>query len=136
VTWGDVGRAAAGGAPAQATAGAAIKLASQATTLAGRMQGLALKSGATVAGLTLGADIVARYQGDEGLVNWFDKINRTAIISDKPSVQFITSFTVNPLEAVGALKRGVVRLAHGAATSRSDGSPAAGSPRTSRTTTS
>lgn len=112
VTWGDIGSAYAGGARGTAIAGGAIKAVSQSATIAGRLQSRALRSGATLTALTTGADAVYRWSGDEAVVDWFEKINRTAIISDKPSVQLLTSFTVNPFDGLKALKNGTLKLAH------------------------
>ena len=92
----------------------AIKTVSTGVTVAAKLQKAGLVAGLSDLPLSVAADAVGRTMGEEGLVDWFDKVNRTAVISDKPSVQLVTSFTVNPFAALGAAKRGVVRLAHGA----------------------
>jgi hypothetical protein len=113
ITYGDIGAAAAGGARVTAIAGGALKTAGTAFTLAAKLQKAALVTGATYAGLSTAVDMVTRWAGADAAVEWFDRINRTAIISDKPSVQLVTGFTVNPFSALGALKTGTLRLASG-----------------------
>jgi hypothetical protein len=81
--------------------------------MAAKLQTAAIVSGVTYTGLSTGLDTIARYQGNQAAVDWFDKVNRTPIISDDPNVQLVTSFTVNPFHALGLAKTGVVRLASG-----------------------
>lgn len=58
-----------------------------------------LATGLGYFGLSTMFDTVARMQGDQAAVAWFDRVNRSSIISDDPSIQLVTSFTVDPIGA-------------------------------------
>lgn len=83
-------------------------------TIAAGLQKWALRAGAGTTILTTTADAVARTLGQQAAVDWFDRVNRTTLMSDNPNVQLVTSFSVNPLAGTGKAAKGILRLAHGA----------------------
>lgn len=89
--------------PVVATTGKAITLAAQIQTR------LAAVGGATLAA-SVAVDTVGRVYGDQAVVDMANTMFNTHPISDDPHVQLVTSFSVNPFAAVGALKRGVVSI--------------------------
>lgn len=78
-----------------------------------QVQKVFLASGLGYFGAATMLDAVARTVGNQEAVAWFDRMNRSTIISDSPSVQLVTSFSVNPFGAAKMAKTGVVKLAHG-----------------------
>lgn len=107
----EAGLGATGGA--RLTAGA-IEAAGKAVSTATKLQSWAFKAGVGTTILTTSADAIARTVGAQEAVDWFDKVNRTTLFSDNPSVQLVTSFSVNPLHGSKAAAKGVLSLAHGA----------------------
>lgn len=81
---------------------------------AAQLQKWAMISGVSTAALTTAYGAVAKYNGDQAAIEWFDRVNRTQPMSDDPRVQLVTGFTVNPLSALGYAKRGIITLAKGA----------------------
>lgn len=81
--------------------------------IAGRVQQAFLASGLGWFGLSTMTDAIARTMGDEKAVEWFDKVNRSTIISDDPAVQLVTGFTVDPFRSANLARRGTVALAKG-----------------------
>lgn len=92
----------------------ALEGAGKAVSTAAAMQKWAFRAGFGTTILTTTADAVARTLGDQQAVDWFDKANRTALFSEDPNVQLVTSFSVNPLDGAGKATKGVISLAHGA----------------------
>jgi hypothetical protein len=86
----------------------------QAFSLAGRIGTGALKLGIGTLGVTLVGDAIAQYQGNQAAQSFFENAYKIHPVSDIPSVQLAFSLGVNPLEAVGAMKRGIIGTVHGA----------------------
>lgn len=78
-----------------------------------RLMTAATAAGVGITSVTTAMNAVARYQGNEAAIRWFDNANRTTPFSDDPMVQLVTGFAINPFKVVGNAKTGVVTLKHG-----------------------
>lgn len=93
---------------------AAARGAGTALSVAGRMNGIAIKAGISAFAATAVLDAGGRVLGQQWAVNFATNAFSYHPISENPNVMFVTSFTVNPFHAIGALKRGVIRMGYGA----------------------
>jgi hypothetical protein len=101
------------GTQAGGTVGSAIRLGGQALTVGANLQKWSVAAGVGLTGITTAMDAVARYQGAEEAIAFFDRVNRPTDFSESFNVQLATGFMVNPVAAAGSLKRGVLTLKHG-----------------------
>jgi hypothetical protein len=109
---GMAGSAAAGSSvPGLAAGGRALATGARMAT---NIQRAFLASGMTYFGLSTLTDAIARTAGDQAVVDWFDRVNRSTIISDDPAVQIVTGFTVDPFRSANLARKGTVALAKGA----------------------
>lgn len=105
---GAIGGAAAGsGIGAIATAGS---VAARALPLAVRIQKAAVIAGLGTLPLTTAMDSIARYQGDQAAIDWWKRVNKPSSFADNYNVQLVTGFSVNPLEALKFLPKGILKL--------------------------
>ncbi len=74
-----------------------------------------MAAGLGTVGLTTAGDAIARVFGNQAAQNFYEEAFKTHPISDIPSVQFVTSFAVDPGVAVGLLKQGIIRPVYGGA---------------------
>jgi hypothetical protein len=79
-------------------------------SVAQKVQKLALASGISYFPLSILTDTVLRTMGNKDGVAYLDQINRTALVSDNPAVQLVTSFTVDPIGAGKAALKGELEL--------------------------
>jgi hypothetical protein len=103
------------GAGSSSVLGAGARGLGTGLTAAAKLQSYAFKAGVGTTILTTTADAIARTVGDQAAVDWFDKANQTALFSDNPNVQLVTSFSVNPLDGTLGAAKGVYRVGHGLA---------------------
>ena len=82
-------------------------------TLAARGGTALAAAGLGATGVSTAADAIARVQGNQAAVDFIENSYKVHPISDIPSVQLMTSFAVNPGEAIGLLKKGIVRPLYG-----------------------
>lgn len=112
--YGALGAARASALPGVATGAQAL---TKGISVTARLQTAAVATGVglTAVNTTMGA--IARYQGADEAIEWFDNANRTTDFSDDPMVQLATGFAVNPFAAAKLAgkggKRAVVSLKHG-----------------------
>lgn len=93
--------------------GQAIVRAAPAVRIATQIQKAALASGMGWFGLSTLTDAVGRTFGNQAVVDWFDKVNRSEIISDDPNIQIVTGFTVDPFRAANLARKGTLAIAKG-----------------------
>lgn len=90
-----------------------VSSAAKVGSVAAKIQKAYMLAGLGTTALTTSMDAVARYQGNQAAIDWFQKVNQPGEFAENPNVQLVSGFTVNPFEAVGAAKRGVIHLANG-----------------------
>lgn len=95
------------------TVGAGIGAAARVASVTAKLERAAVASGIGITAVNTTMGAIARYQGDEEAIAWFDNANRTTEFSDDPMVQLVTGFSVNPFAAVGLLKKGTIATKHG-----------------------
>lgn len=101
------------GQAAGGTLGRGIALGGKGLTIAANLQKYAVAAGAGLTPVTLTMDAIARYQGNEEAIAFFDRVNKPTDFADNVNVQLATGFSVNPIAAMRTLKTGAVKLKHG-----------------------
>jgi hypothetical protein len=91
----------------------ALSAVGRAGSLAARFQRDFMAANLGLAGLSAGLETIARFQGNQAAIDWFERLNQPSPYAENPNVQLTTSFLVNPLAAVNRLRKGVLTLAHG-----------------------
>jgi hypothetical protein len=92
---------------------ASLSAVSRGASLAARFQRDFMAANLGLAGLSAGLETIARFQGNQAAIEWFERLNQPSPYAENPNVQLTTSFLVNPLAAINRLRKGVLTLAHG-----------------------
>lgn len=74
---------------------------------AAAIEKIALGTGAGATALTTALDYVARRQGNQAALDYWNKLNETKPISNDPNVQLVTAFTTNPFTPAIKMLSGV-----------------------------
>lgn len=94
--------------------GTTVSAVTRGVTMAAKLQKAYMLSGAGIGALSTGMESVARMQGNQAAIDWWSRINQPGEFAENPNVQLVSGFTVNPFEAIGLAKKGIIKLGNGA----------------------
>lgn len=86
------------------------RVATAVTSRALRLQNRAAAAGLGVMTVTMLANGVARYMGNQKMLDFTNEVFNYAPFSENPNVQWLTGFSINPPLGLHYLKRGIVKM--------------------------